>query len=79
MNINENKYYTMSGDPTFDNFSPSGFHLECDFEHNYTTKTTAEIFKDGLQNYMPKPHKPNKIEIDGVWYDLVECPIQWEG
>lgn len=58
--------------------------VECDFEHNYTTKTTAEIFKDGLPNYMPnievqKPYKPNKIEIDGVWYDLIECPIQWEG
>ena len=58
--------------------------VECDFEHNYTTKTTAEIFKDGLPNYIPdievqKPHKPNKIEIDGVWYDLIECPIQWEG
>lgn len=50
--------------------------VECDFEHNYTTKTTAEIFKDGFPN---KPHKPNKIEIDGVWYDLIECPIQWEG
>ena len=52
--------------------------VECDFEHNYTTKTTAEIFKDGFPNNMPKP-QPNKIEIDGVWYDLIECPIQWEG
>lgn len=48
--------------------------VECDFEHNYTTKTTAEIFKDLDMCYAPNiaPPKPTRIEIDGVWYDLVE-------
>ena len=49
-------------------------NVECDFEHNYTTKTTAEIFKDWETCYAPNitPPKPTRIEIDGVWYDLVE-------
>lgn len=43
----------------------------CDFEHNYSYSANNPINFE-----MPKP---NKIEINGVWYDLVECPIQWEG
>lgn len=46
------------------------FGVTCDFEHNYTTKTTA----DWDMCYAPNiaPPKPTRIEIDGVWYDLVE-------
>ncbi len=42
--------------------------ITCDFEHNYSYSAVN-----------PTNFKPNKIEINGVWYDLVECPIQWEG
>ena len=56
----------------------------CDFEHNYSVVPIPESAANTF-NYTPnvaveidKP-KINKIEINGVWYDLVESPIQWEG
>lgn len=45
--------------------------VTCDFEHNYSYSACNPANFE-----MPKP---DKIEINGVWYDLVECPIQWEG
>lgn len=44
MNINENKYNNVSVEP------PSGFHLECDFEHNYRWVPDAlDIHKSSLE------------------------------
>ena len=51
----------------------------CDFEHNYTTVPVETVtYSQSASNPM-NFEKPNKIEINGVWYDLVESPIQWEG
>lgn len=41
--------------------------VECDFKHNYTTKTIEDWDMCNVA-----PPKPTRIEIDGVWYDLVE-------
>mgnify|MGYP006908799154 CR=1 FL=1 len=55
-----------------------------DFEHNYSVVTIPESAANtfncapNITVEIDKP-KPNKIEINGVWYDLVESPIQWEG
>ena len=57
MNNNENKYYTASGtlgDPAFDNFSPSGFHLDCDFEHNYYWVPNTDLAKPDIIQHSVK-------------------------
>lgn len=53
--------------------------VTCDFEHNYTTVPTEQLSYSATNPTNFETPKPNKIEINGVWYDLVECPIQWEG
>lgn len=71
MNNNENEYYimsAMSGDPTFDNFSPSGFHLECDFEHNYYWVPDTDLAKPGII--------PRAVKLNGITYDLVPSEVQ---
>lgn len=71
MNNNENNYYVMSamsGDPAFDNFSPSGFHLVCDFEHNYYWVPDTDLTKSGTI--------PHALKLNGVTYDLVPSEVQ---